>query len=119
VTDIFVSYASEDRSIVEALAANLGVDGWKIFWDRRIGAGANWNEEIQRELHDAHCVLVLWSEVSKNSFWVAAKRPTPSIGTPMFRCGLTSQSHRGYSAKRKRSRSPSGSNKRIPTSWTN
>jgi hypothetical protein len=73
VTDIFISYASEDRSIAEALAANLGVDGWKIFWDRRIGAGANWNEEIQRELYDARCVLVLWSAVSRNSFWVAAE----------------------------------------------
>jgi hypothetical protein len=73
VTDIFISYAREDLSVAEALATSLAVEGWKVFWDRRIWAGADWNEEIQRELHGARCVLVLWSAASRNSFWVAAE----------------------------------------------
>jgi hypothetical protein len=67
--DIFISYAKEDRLTAERLAAELG-NGWKVFWDRRIEAGAEWNEEIQSALRDARCVLVLWSAASRKSFWV-------------------------------------------------
>lgn len=68
--DIFISYARKDRPVAESLAAKLHEDGWEVFWDRRIEAGAEWNEEIQRALHDARCVLVLWSAASRKSFWV-------------------------------------------------
>ncbi len=70
MTDIFISYAGEDRPVAKKLAAALHRDGWRVFWDRRIEAGAEWNEEIQRELQDARCVLVLWSAASRKSFWV-------------------------------------------------
>jgi TIR domain len=70
VIDIFISYAKADRSVAERLATELREDGWAVFWDRRIEAGAEWNEEIQRALHQARCVLVLWSAVSRQSFWV-------------------------------------------------
>jgi hypothetical protein len=73
VTDIFISYAREDEPVAEALAARLQEHNWKVFWDRKIWAGAGWNEEIQRNLNDARCVLVLWSAASRNSFWVAAE----------------------------------------------
>jgi len=70
LTDIFISYASADRRIAERLSAALQEDGWEVFWDRRIEAGAEWNDEIQRALKDARCVLVLWSAASRGSFWV-------------------------------------------------
>jgi len=71
MTDIFISYAKEDQQIASDLAARLyEEDGWEIFWDRTIEAGAEWNEEIQRALHNARCVLVLWSVDSRKSFWV-------------------------------------------------
>jgi hypothetical protein len=70
MTDLFISYASEDRPIAERLAVQLRVDGWEVFWDRQITAGAQWNAEIQRSLRDARCVIVLWSATSKKSFWV-------------------------------------------------
>jgi hypothetical protein len=44
-----------------------------VYWDRQIEAGSEWNEEIQRELSDSRCVLVLWSLASKTSFWVTAE----------------------------------------------
>jgi hypothetical protein len=68
--DIFISYANEDRSTADGLAVRLREDGWEVFWDRRIDAGVEWNEEIQSALRNARCVLVLWSAASKDSFWV-------------------------------------------------
>ncbi len=71
MTDIFISYAKEDRQVASDIALKLNEeDGWEIFWDRKIEAGAEWNEEIQRALHNARCVLVLWSVNSRKSFWV-------------------------------------------------
>jgi hypothetical protein len=70
MTDIFISYASDDRPVAQSLAAVLYESGRRVFWDKTIGAGAEWNEEIQRELRDARCVIVLWSTASTNSFWV-------------------------------------------------
>jgi hypothetical protein len=70
MTDIFISYANEDRPVAENLADKLHEDGWEVFWDRKIEAGTEWNEEIQRQLRSARCVLVLWSATSRKSFWV-------------------------------------------------
>jgi len=70
VIDIFISYAKANRAVAENLATELHEDGWEVFWDRRIEAGAEWNEEIQRALHQARCVLILWSAASRQSFWV-------------------------------------------------
>lgn len=68
--DIFISYAKEDRLTAGLLAAKLREGGHEVFWDRRIEAGAEWNEEIQAALRRARCVLVLWSAASRKSFWV-------------------------------------------------
>jgi hypothetical protein len=70
MTDLFISYASADREIARRLAGKLHANGWEVFWDRQITAGAQWNTEIQRNLRDARCVIVLWSANSKKSFWV-------------------------------------------------
>jgi TIR domain len=70
MTDLFISYASEDRPIAERLADQLRLDYWEVFWDRTIPAGSLWSKEIQRNLRDARCVIVLWSATSKKSFWV-------------------------------------------------
>jgi hypothetical protein len=70
MTDIFISYAREDQSVAESLAHVFGDGGLKVFLDQKIPGGAEWNEEIQRELGEARCVIVLWSANSSNSFWV-------------------------------------------------
>jgi hypothetical protein len=71
MTDIFISYASEDRAIAQRLGRELNTETpWKAFWDRNIEPGAQWNSEIQRSLREARCVIVLWSEDSRKSFWV-------------------------------------------------
>lgn len=68
--DIFISYANKDRIVAKNLADRFREENWNVFWDRTIEPGAEWNEEIQRALHDARCVIVLWSAASRKSFWV-------------------------------------------------
>ena len=71
MADIFISYASEDRAVAQRLALELRNETkWEVFWDRNIEPGAQWNDEIQRSLGDSQCVIVLWSEHSRKSFWV-------------------------------------------------
>jgi hypothetical protein len=85
MSEIFISYASEDKPVAKSLAAVLHERGLRVFWDRAIGPGAEWSEEIQRELRNARCVIVLWSAASANSLWVGAKRQPLSRGEPTFR----------------------------------
>jgi hypothetical protein len=36
VTDVFISYATEDRGPAAKLASALGALGWSVWWDRNI-----------------------------------------------------------------------------------
>lgn len=70
MSDIFLSYASEDRELASALADALERHGWMVWWDRRIPAGRTYAEVIDDQLGDARCVVVLWSKASVASHWV-------------------------------------------------
>lgn len=71
--DVFVSYASEDRETVRALVTDLEANGFSVWWDRSIGAGAAFDREIERALDASSAVLVLWSPASIESDWVRAE----------------------------------------------
>ena len=64
MSDIFVSYKAEDRRRVEPLVRALETDGFSLWWDTQIAAGAEWREDIQEHLDSARCVLVVWSKRS-------------------------------------------------------
>jgi len=70
MTDVFVSYASEDRDRAGQLAQAFGARGWSVWWDRKIIAGQVFDQAIERELETARCVVVLWSAHSIDSEWV-------------------------------------------------
>src|SRR5512145_1163118 len=70
MTDVFISYANEDRDRAARLADALGERGWSVWWDRRIIAGQAFDHAIERELESAKCVVVLWSKHSVASEWV-------------------------------------------------
>ncbi len=73
MSDVFISYAREDRQLAESMAALLKDHGHSVFWDRRIPAGSTWDEVLERELKEARCVIVLWSRNSVRSKWVRAE----------------------------------------------
>ena len=71
--DIFLSYASEDRTRASQLADALGKLGWEVWWDRTILPGKTFDRVIESELKAATCVIVLWSKTSVESRWVRAE----------------------------------------------
>ena len=70
MSDIFISYSSEDRPKAELLAGVLEAQGWPAFWDRTIPPGKTFDEVIDAALKAAKCVIVLWSRASVQSNWV-------------------------------------------------
>jgi WD40 repeat protein len=74
MTDIFLSYAREDRRHAQRLARALeATHGWSVWWDPRLRAGERFPREIQTAIADARCVVVLWSRDAVESSWVAAE----------------------------------------------
>ena len=71
MADIFISYANEDRERAGQLAALLESAGWSVWWDRRIPAGRTWRTVLEEALGDSRCMVVLWSNHSVTSPWVA------------------------------------------------
>jgi TolB-like protein/Tfp pilus assembly protein PilF len=70
VADIFVSYASEDRTRVRPLVEALRARGWEVWWDRQIEPGTSYDRTIESEVSAASCVLVIWTNASVRSEWV-------------------------------------------------
>ncbi len=70
MADIFISYARADRDKIEKLAAALETEGYSVWWDRQIVGGAEFSEEIEKELAAAKTVIVAWSADGAKSRWV-------------------------------------------------
>ena len=70
MSDIFISYAREDRPQAQKLAQALEAQGWSLWWDRTIPAGKTFDEVIEEAIDAARCIVVLWSERSIRSRWV-------------------------------------------------
>ncbi len=47
MSDIFISYASEDRNRIEPLAKALAAQGWSVWWDREVPFGRDFDEIIE------------------------------------------------------------------------
>lgn len=70
MSDVFISYASEDRERARMLASALEGRGWSVWWDRKIVPGQTFDQVIEHELETAKCVVVLWSKNSVTKEWV-------------------------------------------------
>lgn len=73
MADVFISYKREERAQVERIAERLKGLGLSVWFDSRLPSGESFDEEINREIHDAKCVLVCWSPGAVQSQWVRAE----------------------------------------------
>ncbi len=69
MSEIFVSYDSQDRDRIKPLVEALKAEGWSVWWDRDLIAGPSFDEKIEEALDAARCVVVAWSEYSVKSRW--------------------------------------------------
>lgn len=72
-TDIFLSYARQDRATARVFADCLIEEGFKVWWDASLHSGETFDEVIEQRLRDAKAVVVLWSPRSVASRWVRAE----------------------------------------------
>ena len=70
MADLFLSYARADREKIEGLAAALEAEGYSVWWDRHIEAGAEFSKDIEQALGEAKAVIVAWSKDANASRWV-------------------------------------------------
>jgi hypothetical protein len=70
MSDIFISYAREDRPKAKQLAEVLETQGWAVWWDIAIPAGKKFGEVIAEKLSQADAIVVLWSAISVKKDWV-------------------------------------------------
>jgi len=70
LSEIFISYASEDRQRISPLAHAFEARGWSVFWDPKIPTGKSWRDVLGHALKEARCVVVAWSDHSIVSRWV-------------------------------------------------
>lgn len=70
MADVFISYRQADREQVEPLVGRLEAAGFSVWWDERIGPQGEWDETIEREIDEAHAVVVCWTGNSVKSKWV-------------------------------------------------
>jgi endonuclease G, mitochondrial len=69
-SDVFVSYARSDAALAKRLAETLWNEGFSVWFDERIPAGADWDEMLKKRLDQARAILVLWTPRSVGRPWV-------------------------------------------------
>ena len=108
MSDIFISYAREDRAKAKALAELFQQQDWSVWWDRSIPPGRSFDEVIEEALGAAKCVVVLWSKNSASSDWVKGEAAEGLRRKFWFRCALTPRMFRWNSDGFRRLTSPIG-----------
>ncbi|HZB44992.1 MAG TPA: toll/interleukin-1 receptor domain-containing protein, partial [Pyrinomonadaceae bacterium] len=73
MSDIFISYAREDRARVASLAEALEGRGWSVWWDPHIPTGRRFDDVIEQAIAEARCMIVVWSGLSIKSDYVRAE----------------------------------------------
>src|SRR5208337_380720 len=73
MTDIFVSYASPDRSRVEKLSAFLESKGYAVWFDKSLEPAEHYRDAIMRQIDEARVVICIWTHNSIRSDWCRAE----------------------------------------------
>jgi hypothetical protein len=75
MTDVYLSYAREDRESVRLLSEMLQFEGWDVWMDPSDPSAAT-SAAIDMKLGSAGAILVLWSGYSRHSEYVRSEAAT-------------------------------------------
>jgi hypothetical protein len=68
---VFLSYSSNDREVVSAIATAYQMAGVQHFWDRAsLKSGEEWSPRLRREIDRADLFHLCWSRSAASSEWV-------------------------------------------------
>lgn len=71
MSDVFISYANEDRVIARQVANDLRARGAEVWLDEEsLVPGGDWEKEISQQIQNTAAVLVFVSPASLASKWV-------------------------------------------------
>jgi tetratricopeptide (TPR) repeat protein len=70
---VFISYTRVDYARAKVLARAIKAAGYTVWWDQELESGESFGPEIEQQLTDAVCVIVLWSRTSVTRPWVRAE----------------------------------------------
>jgi len=69
--EVFLSYSRDDDEFANQIKSKLDDHGIRVWWDNKISRdSSDYASEIEKAIHAAQCVLVLWSKNTRNSEWV-------------------------------------------------
>ena len=63
---VFLSYSRADRAMAVQIVRGLRAIGAEVWWDEDM-PGVDWQLELDRQIHELGCVVVLWTPSSINS----------------------------------------------------
>lgn len=70
---IFISYSHKDTKYAHGLAENLQSMGFEVWIDERLDYGAQWPQELQKQLDSCSAFLLIMSPRSYTSEWVQSE----------------------------------------------
>lgn len=70
MADVYLSFAADDAQRAELIAWAIEERGWSVHRERPEGAAIRLPPDLEAELHQAGCVVALWSKASKYDRWV-------------------------------------------------
>lgn len=75
MADVFLSYKRAERARIQRIAELLRLEGLDVWYDSRleIGRSEGFDEEIEREVTSAACVVVCWTPEAVRSIYVRAE----------------------------------------------
>src|SRR4029453_14299680 len=82
MTDIFITYAREDRDKAKTIGELFQQQDWSVWWDRNIPPSRSFDEVIEEALGAAKCVVVLWLKNSASADWVKGEAEEGFAGRP-------------------------------------
>jgi DNA/RNA endonuclease G (NUC1) len=86
--DVFISYSRRDHAIAGKLRELLEYEGWDVWWDQDLYAGATWEEMLLDELAKCKAVVVLWSQHAVKSRWVLQEAHSALSEGKLVPCAL-------------------------------